>query len=86
MCKASVSDVINHPSERRAALDGRLMYAPVQEMTDDFIREAAASMQEARQRNELAGGSGGGGGGAAFDRADIDDDLGEGEGEGEGEG
>jgi len=51
MCRASVSELIAPVAERRPALEGRLLYSPVTEMTDDFIRTAAQQMQVEADRN-----------------------------------
>lgn len=48
LCKGSVSDLITHHDERRENLNGRLVYAPVTEMTDSFVTEAAREMEHAR--------------------------------------
>ena len=47
MCRASVSDLVTPVAERRAALECRLLVAPETEMTDDFIRAAQRTMQQA---------------------------------------
>ena len=40
------------PIKRWAALDGRAVYAPVSEMTDDMVREAARLRCQRQQREE----------------------------------
>ena len=54
----------------RPDVDGRLVFAPVTEMTEDFMRTAEQEMV-ARPRARAMGGGGGGGGG------DDDDDASE---------
>lgn len=57
LCKASVTDVlINPPESKHAALDGRLVFAPVTEMTEDFLRMSQLRM-DAIHQNRLARGS-----------------------------
>ena len=43
LCKASVAELIAPAAERWDALDGRLVFAPNTEMTEDFIRRGRPS-------------------------------------------
>lgn len=52
LCRAITDDVVLPPSKRWAALDGRAVYAPVSEMTDDMVREAARIRRQRQQREE----------------------------------
>ena len=54
LCRAAVPDVALPPSRRRANLEGRLVYSPTTEMTEDFMREGAAAMSQARQQQRVA--------------------------------
>mmetsp|Transcript_4039 Transcript_4039/g.10214 ORF Transcript_4039/g.10214 Transcript_4039/m.10214 type:complete len:446 (-) Transcript_4039:161-1498(-) len=49
LCSALVGDLLLPPPERRAALELRLAYAPVTEMSEDFVKEAQARMDRLRQ-------------------------------------
>merc|ERR1712232_830879 len=44
LCRATVTDLVLHPAERWLGLDGRLVYAPVTEMTDKSLEEAHRQM------------------------------------------
>lgn len=44
LCRANVTELTAQPSERRAGLEGRLVFAPVTEMTEDFMRNAQQQM------------------------------------------
>jgi hypothetical protein len=50
LCRASVADLIAPPSRRRAGLDGRLVFAPQSEMTEQLGGGAGAQMDTMRQR------------------------------------
>ncbi len=54
LCKASVSDLIARSAERRAGLEGRLVFSPTTEMTERFIRQAGRQMEVEMERNALA--------------------------------
>jgi putative AlgH/UPF0301 family transcriptional regulator len=41
LCHASVQDVARPEKERKQGLDGRLVFAPINDMTEDFMRETA---------------------------------------------
>lgn len=50
LCKASVADVVTTPPQQRyAGLSGRLAFAPVTEMTEDFMRAGQLAMDSYRQ-------------------------------------
>ena len=50
LCKASVADVVTTPPPQRyAGLSGRLAFAPVTEMTEDFMRAGQLAMDSYRQ-------------------------------------
>lgn len=44
LCTASVADITANPERRREGLDGRLVFAPVTEMTEEAIAAAAGDM------------------------------------------
>jgi hypothetical protein len=48
LCKASVSDVTLPVAERWAGLEGRLAFAPITAMTEDFVAEAQQQMEAVR--------------------------------------
>ena len=53
MCRADVSDIISRPSDRWSNLEGRMVFAPVTEMTEEYVREAQGEMmlmQSSRMR------------------------------------
>jgi len=54
LTRASVKEFILPPQERRGGLDGRLIFSPVTEMTEGFIREARAQMAVEMERNAMA--------------------------------
>eukprot|EP00873_Tetraselmis_striata_P014652 jgi/Tetstr1/434916/TSEL_023913.t1 len=45
LCRAGVSELLAAPAERRPGLDGRLGFAPITEMTDDYVRSAQQQME-----------------------------------------
>ena len=49
LCRASIAEIAAPPSERWAALDGRLVFAPETEMTEDTIRQASLARQMERE-------------------------------------
>jgi hypothetical protein len=50
LCKASVADVVTTPPQQRYnGLSGRLAFAPVTEMTEDFMRAGQLAMDSYRQ-------------------------------------
>ena len=55
LCRASVAEIAADPAERWAALDGRLVFAPKTEMTEEFIRNGARDMEREAQFNARAG-------------------------------
>lgn len=55
LCKASVAELIAPPAERRAGLEGRLVYSPETEMTEDFMRHGARQMEREAQWQDRAG-------------------------------
>lgn len=55
LCRASVAELVAPPAERRAALDGRLVFAPQTEMTDETIRNAQRQMEREAAMNARAG-------------------------------
>lgn len=62
LCRASVAELTAAPAERRAGLDGRLVYSPETEMTEDFMRQGARQMQREAEWQDRAGGAEGEGG------------------------
>jgi len=44
LCRAGVADLVDPANERWAGLQGRLAFAPVTEMTEDFLRDAQRQM------------------------------------------
>jgi len=48
ICHASVSDLIVPPEERWDSLNGRLLFAPVTEITENCLREGQGQMDESR--------------------------------------
>ena len=75
LCRAAVTDLPHDGGAARAArrwrpdVDGRLVFAPVTEMTEDFMRTAEQEMVALRARRAMGGGGGGGGGGGDDDDA-----------------
>lgn len=55
MCRASVAELIAEPRESRRGLDGRLAFAPISEMSDDYIRDAQQQMEALRATAQAAG-------------------------------
>ena len=56
LCRGSTADIASRASERRAALDGRLAFAPTTEMTEEWMRRAAADMSSYRDMGVAAEG------------------------------
>ena len=56
LCRGSVEDITSAAEERRAALDGRLAFAPTTEMTEEWMRRAAADMSAFRDMGVRAEG------------------------------
>jgi hypothetical protein len=54
MCKASVDDVTVPPEQRWSNLHGRLAFAPVTEMSEEYIRDAEAQMDALRATAQQA--------------------------------
>ena len=48
LCKASVAEVISPVEERWAGLDGRMAFAPITAMTEDFVATAQREMEAVR--------------------------------------
>lgn len=77
LCRAGVSDFTTAAGEVYEGLEGRLAFAPVTEMTEDFMTEArrdmsrfrvrAEGMAEEEERREYNEGDGGGDGGEMND-------------------
>lgn len=67
MCKASLTEIIANPNDRRPALEGRLVFAPISAMTEDSIARARKQMAPLRQQARLAA--------AAADDLQQDDDT-----------
>ena len=57
LCRGSVADIANSFSERRDGLDGRLAFAPTTEMTEEWMRRAAADMSSYRDMGAAAEGN-----------------------------
>ena len=56
LCKASVADVVTAaPSARHGGLRGRLAFAPVSEMTEDFMRAGQRAMDAYQLRRAAHG-------------------------------
>jgi len=56
LCRASVADLIAPPEGRWAELEGRMAFAPVTEMTEDFMRNAEEEMAARRAQVVVAAG------------------------------
>ena len=56
LCRGSVADIAAAPRERRDGLDGRLAFAPTTEMTEEWMRRAAADMSSYRDMGAAAEG------------------------------
>lgn len=54
LCRANAADFINAPEDRWKGLNGRQAFAPVTEMTEDFMREALRQMASLRAEARLA--------------------------------
>ena len=56
LCKGNVCDIVSVPRARRRGLEGRLMYAPPSEMTEESLRDQMREVREVRGRRlgELA--------------------------------
>jgi hypothetical protein len=54
LCRAGISELIAPPEERYRGLTGRLAYAPLTEMSDDYIRNAQGEMEAIRAEVQLA--------------------------------
>jgi hypothetical protein len=52
--RAGVEDITRPEAERRQGLDGRLAFAPLNEMTEDFMREASRQVIPAHEDIQLA--------------------------------
>eukprot|EP00930_Biecheleria_cincta_P081471 TRINITY_DN7042_c0_g1_i2.p1 TRINITY_DN7042_c0_g1~~TRINITY_DN7042_c0_g1_i2.p1 ORF type:complete len:320 (+),score=57.28 TRINITY_DN7042_c0_g1_i2:444-1403(+) len=48
LCRANVGDLAASPEERMSNLSGRLAFAPVTEMSEDYMRQAQQEMDAAR--------------------------------------
>ena len=48
LCKASVAEVISPVEERWSGLDGRMAFAPITAMTEDFVAAAQREMEAVR--------------------------------------
>ena len=72
MCRAGVSELIVEPKERRRGLDGRLAFAPISEMSDDYIRDAQGQMELLRGQAQAQGAASSASRGAAADQGDAD--------------
>lgn len=59
LCHASVSDLIVRPQERWRSLEGRLVFAPVTEMTERLLQEGQRQMNAYRAAREAAQGNDG---------------------------
>ena len=55
LCRASVAELIAQPGGRRAGLEGRLVYSPETEMTEDFMRHGARQMEREARWQDRAG-------------------------------
>lgn len=44
LCRANLDDILLAPAERWSALDGRVAFAPVTEMTERYLEEAKRQM------------------------------------------
>lgn len=55
LCRASISELLASPSERWPSLRGRLAFAPVTEMTENFLQQARREMTALRAAREAQG-------------------------------
>ena len=55
MCRAGVSELLLEPEKRRRGLDGRLAFAPITEMSDDYVRDAQGQMELLRGQAQAQG-------------------------------
>ena len=56
LCRGSTADIVSAARERRDGLDGRLAFAPTTEMTEEWMRRAAADMTAYRDMGVAAEG------------------------------
>ena len=56
LCRGSTADIVSAARERRDGLDGRLAFAPTTEMTEEWMRRAAADMTAYRDMGVTAEG------------------------------
>ena len=54
MCRATISDLASDPHLRRRKLDGRLAFAPITEMSEDYVRNAQVEMKTLRATAQAA--------------------------------
>eukprot|EP00747_Dinoflagellata_sp_TGD_P221190 gnl/TRDRNA2_/TRDRNA2_93061_c0_seq1.p1 gnl/TRDRNA2_/TRDRNA2_93061_c0~~gnl/TRDRNA2_/TRDRNA2_93061_c0_seq1.p1 ORF type:complete len:592 (+),score=112.62 gnl/TRDRNA2_/TRDRNA2_93061_c0_seq1:131-1777(+) len=55
LCHASISEIVNPIPERRAGLEGRLVFAPETEMTEDFMKQGQRQMVALRALHNAQG-------------------------------
>ena len=75
MCRAGVSELLVEPEKRRRGLDGRLAFAPITEMSDDYVRDAQGQMELLRGQAQAQGAASSASHGAADAHGGGDGDV-----------